>query len=84
MVTTWELAGIRSINPSTMRVRIDEFIDGVFFAHHNKDFSKTLTQLEVLVQFALFVKQKRDQSIADRVPFNNLNLSNFENRIQNS
>lgn len=84
MVTTWKLVGIRSISPSTMRVRIAEFVDNNFLAHHTKDFAKTLIPQQVLTQFAMFIKQTRDQEIADRVPFKELDLSDFETRVQSS
>ena len=81
MVTTWELKRVVSLDPSTMRVDIDEIVDGVFFRSHDKAFPKTRTENEVLSQFALQIKQLRQQELDDRVPFNTLDLSNFENRI---
>ena len=81
MVTTWELKSITSLDPDTMRVELVELVDGLIFRIHSKDFPKTRTENEVLSQFALQIKQLRQQELDDRVPFNALDLSNFENRI---
>ncbi len=84
MVTTWRLEGIRSVDPSTMRIKLTEVIDDTDVRGFTKDFSKTLSQTQVLDQFALFIKQKRQQEVDDRLPFNDLNLTDFETRIGNS
>ncbi len=84
MVTTWRLEGIKSIDPSTMRVKLTEVVDGVTIRGFTKDFSKALTQTQVLDQFALFVKQKRQQEVDDRLPFSDLDLRDFETRVGNS
>ncbi len=84
MVTTWRLEGIRSKDPSTMSIKITEIQDGLDIRGFTKDFSKELTAAEVLNQFALFVKQKRQQALDDRLPFIDLNLSDFETRIGNA
>ncbi len=81
MVTTWKLEGIRSIDPGTMRIKLTEVVDGVDVRGYTKDFSKTLSQTQVLNQFAQFVKQKRQQEVDDRLPYNDLNLSDFESRV---
>jgi len=82
MVTTWTLFNITSLDPDTMRVEISEIVDTVLFRVHGKDFPKTRTENEVLSQFALFIKQLRQQELDDRVPFNTLDLDNFENRVK--
>ncbi len=83
MVTTWQLRGIRSINPTTMEVGIIEFLDGVEVRRINKNFDKSDTAEQVLNTFAQFIKQKRQQELDSRVPFNTLDLSDFETRIGN-
>lgn len=84
MVTTWQLDGIRPIDPSTMRIRITEFVDAVQVKQYAKSFSKNTTKIEVLNQLALLVKQTRQADFDARVPFNNLDMANFENRVQNA
>ena len=84
MVTTWRLEGIRSKDPSTMSIRVTELIDGVEVRGFTKDFAKTLSAVDVLNQLALFVKQKRQQVLDDRLPFKDLDLSDFEARIGNA
>ncbi len=84
MVTTWRLEGIRSKDPDTMSIKLTEIQDGVELRGFTKDFPKSLTALQVLTQFALFIKQRRQQALDDRVPFNDLDLSDFETRIGNA
>lgn len=83
MVTKWQLDGIKSVNPTTMSVRISEYIDGVFKETFTKQFSKTLSQEDVLSQLALLVKQKRQLDLDSRLPYKILDLSDFENRVDN-
>ncbi len=84
MVTTWQLRGIRSVDPATMEIGLIEYLDGVEVRRIAKTFNKSLTADQVFDQFALFVKQKRQQELYDRVPFNTLDLSDFETRVQNA
>ena len=84
MTTTWRLEGIISRDASTMRIRITEVLDGVDVRAFDKDFAKTLDAEQVLDQLALFVKQKRQQALDNRLPFKALDLSDFETRIGNA
>jgi len=84
MVTTWQLRGIRSVDPGTMEVAVTELVDGVETRAFSKTFSKSLTSAQILNQLALFIKQKRQQALDKRLPFNTLDLSDFETRIQNA
>lgn len=84
MTTTWQLDGIKSVDPVTMKIRIIEFIDGVEVNRYTKVFPKTAAVTQVLNQLALLVKQKRQAELDDRVPFNDIDLSNFETRVGNA
>lgn len=82
MVTTWEVKKISSLDPNIMRIELNEVVDAVLFRSHSKDFPKIRTKNEVLSQFALFIKQFRQQELDNRVPFNTLDLSDFEDKVR--
>ena len=84
MAIVWQLDGVRPVDPSTMRIRITEFIDGIQTAQFAKSFPKTATEEQVLTQLAQLVKQQRQADLDARVPFNSLDMSDFETRVANA
>lgn len=82
MAITWQLLDINSIDPSTMRITIADFVDGVKRQVYSKDFSKSLNEDTVLSQMAQLVRQLRQKELDDALPFITLDLSNFENQVK--
>lgn len=82
MAIVWEVRGIKAIDDNNFGIRIARVVDGTVQFTIDKIFPKSITQQEAKNQLVQLVRQHLAQAQADQVPFQTLDLSDFEQLVR--